>query len=142
MKDFVLKAETSFLVGFNDCDPMKVVWHVNYGNYFERVRTVLLDSIHYNYNRMEEEGYLFPVVDMKIRYLQSLRYHDTARCVAYLTEYENCLQIHYEIYNGETGVLCTKGETTQMCVRSDTMKSQLVCPQSLIDAVESARSSL
>ncbi len=139
MKNYVLKIETSFLVGFNDCDPMKVVWHVNYGNYFERARTVLLDTINYNYTRMEDEGYLFPVVDMKIRYLRSLRYHDTARCVAYLTEYENCLQVFYEIYNGETGELCTKGETTQMCVKMDTMESQMVCPQSFIDAVEKVR---
>lgn len=140
MKNYVLKAETSFLVGFNDCDPMKVVWHVNYGNYFERARTVLLDSINYNYTRMEDEGYLFPVVDMKIRYLRSLRYHDTARCVAYLKEYENCLQIAYEIYNDQTGELCTKGETTQMCVRMDTMASQIVCPPNLIKEVEKVRS--
>ena len=48
-----LSTEIEFKVDFNDCDPMRIVWHGNYINYFERARCALLDKIGYNYIDME-----------------------------------------------------------------------------------------
>lgn len=136
---YYVKAECTFQVHFYDVDQMKVVYHGNYVNYFEMGRSALLDKINFNYAVMEETGYAFPVVDMRIKYMHSLRFHDTGRVVAYLTEYENCIKIKYEIFNAATGELCTKGETTQMCVRLADNATQYECPSLLLKRVQVAQ---
>ena len=137
--NYYVKAECMFQVQFYDVDQMKVVYHGNYINYFEMGRSALLDKVHFNYTVMEEIGYAFPVVDVRIKYIHSLRFHDTGKIIAYLTEYENCIKIKYEIYNAKSGELCTKGETTQMCVRIADNATQFVCPAVLLERVRAVQ---
>ena len=134
MKDIYAEAEIT--VEFFDCDPLRVVWHGNYINYFEVGRRTLLQKLGYDYYEMEKSGYVFPVVEVSAKYLDSLRYHDRAIVKAILVEYENCLRIKYEIRNAETGVVTTKGLSTQMAFDVKTNESCFVCPQILIDKVE------
>jgi acyl-CoA thioester hydrolase len=129
-------AEAEITVEFFDCDPLKVVWHGNYFNYFEIGRRMLLEKIGYDYNEMEKTGYAFPVIEVSAKFLGSLRFRDRARVKAILEEYENRLRIKYEIRNVQTGVLTTKGVSTQMAFDMKTNDSCFVCPQILIDKVE------
>ena len=129
-------AETEFTVEFFDLDPMNVVWHGNYVNYFETGRRFLLEKIGYGYKDMMESGYAFPVIDISAKYLGSLRFLDRARIKAILVEYENRLRIRYEIRNAKTGVLLTKGVTTQMAFDAKAGESCFVCPKILTDKVE------
>ena len=131
-----LFAETEFVVEFFDLDPMQVVWHGNYINYFEIGRRVLLEKIGYSYLDMKESGYAFPVFEITAKYLGSLRFRDRARIRAVLVEYENRLRIKYEIRNIQTGLLTTKGVSTQMAIDMKTNESCFVCPKILIDKVE------
>lgn len=135
--DFYVKNEITFPVEFYDVDTMRVVWHGNYVKYMEKARCSLLNSVNYGYLEMEKDGTAFPVVDMKLKYVRSLRFGDTAKVISYLTEYENCIKIKYEIYNAETGELCTKAESTQMAMSIATSESSIVCPQRFIDNVKS-----
>ena len=91
--------------------------------------------VDFGYLVMEKEGTAFPVVDMKLKYIKSLRFGDTAKVVSYLTEYENCIKIKYEIYNAGSGELCTRAESTQMAMKIESGESSIVCPQKLIDNV-------
>ena len=129
-------AEAKFKVEFNDLDPMNVVWNGNYLNYYEKARRALLDEIGYNYTRMKEDGFVFPVASIKSKYMHSLTFGDTVRVKATLKEYELCLKIAYEVYNDETGVLCNKGESVQMAVESESGESCFGCPQALIEGVK------
>ncbi len=131
-----LQTEITFKVDFNDCDPMKIVWHGNYINYFERARCALLDKIGYNYIDMEKSGYLFPVTEVKAKYISSLRFGDDCRAKAVLVEWENMIKINFELYNAATGKLTTKGTVSQMCVKADTGETQFVCPPCFTDKVE------
>lgn len=131
-----LSAEIEFKVDFNDCDPMRIVWHGNYINYFERVRCALLDKIGYNYIAMEESGYLFPVTEVKCKYTKSLRFGDVCRAKATLVEYENMIKIDFELFNAGTGELTTKGSVSQMCVDAETGETQFVCPKVWTEKVE------
>ncbi len=131
-----LETETEFKIDFNDCDPMRIVWHGNYINYFERARCALLDKIGYNYIEMEKSGYLFPVTEVKAKYMHSLRFGDTCRAKAILVEYENMIKINFELYNAKTGELTTKGTVSQMCVEAATGETQFVCPKCWIEKVE------
>lgn len=135
MKAFV-EEEIVFPVEFYDVDSMKVVWHGNYVKYMEKGRCALLDKIGFGYLEMEKEGVAFPVVDVKLKYKKSLRFGDKVRVVSSLTEYENCIKIAYEIYNAQTGELCTKGESTQMAVEISSMETKFVCPKVFVDKVE------
>jgi len=136
METNFLSTETNFKVDFNDCDPMRIVWHGNYINYFERARCALLDKIGYNYIAMEESGYLFPVTEVKAKYVSSLRFGDICRAKATLVEWENMIKINFELYNAKTGDLCTKGSVSQMCVNGKTGESQFVCPKIFTEKVE------
>jgi acyl-CoA thioester hydrolase len=129
-------AEAEVSVEFYDCDPLKVVWHGNYFNYFEVARRALLEKIGYGYGEMEKTGYSFPVIEVSAKFLGSLRFRDRARVKAILEEYENRLRIRYEIRDVQTGVLTTRGLSTQMAIDMRTYDSCFVCPQALIDKVE------
>jgi acyl-CoA thioester hydrolase len=130
-------AETEIAIEFYDLDPLRVVWHGNYINYFEIGRRALLEKIGYSYDEMEKSGYAFPVVEISVKYLGPLRFRDRARIKAILAEYENCLMIRYEIYNAQTGLLTTKGLSTQMAYDIMKNESHFVCPEVLIKKVES-----
>ncbi len=131
-----LSAEVVFPVEFYDVDSMKVVWHGNYLKYMEKARCALLDKIGFGYLVMEKEKFAFPVTDVKIKYIKSLRFGEKVRAVAKLDEYENCIKIKYEFYNAETGELTTKAQSTQMAVNMETGESQFVCPQVFVQNVE------
>lgn len=133
--DYYVKNEITFPVEFYDVDTMRVVWHGNYVKYMEKGRCALLDSLNYGYLEMEKDGTAFPIVDIKLKYVRSLRFGDRARVISYLTEYENCIKIRYEIYNDKTGELCTKAESTQMAMGIESQESSIVCPQRFIDNV-------
>lgn len=136
MSDNFLREEIIFDVEFYDVDSMGVVWHGNYVKYMEKARCALLDRIGFGYLSMVEAGYIFPVVDVKLKYVKSLRFGEKVRAVAMLVEYENRIKIKYEFYNAETGELTTKAESSQMAVKIETAESEFVCPASFIEKVE------
>jgi acyl-CoA thioester hydrolase len=129
-------AETETTVEFYELDPLQVVWHGNYLNYFEKGRRALLEIINYDYKEMEESGYAFPIIEISAKYLGSLRFKDRARIKSVLLEYENRLKIQYEIRNAATGQITTKGVSTQMAFDMKAGESCFVCPQVLVDKVE------
>jgi acyl-CoA thioester hydrolase len=133
---FNVFAETDVCVEFFQLDPMRIVWHGNYFNFFESGRRALLEKIEFGYDAMEKSGFAFPVVDARAKYINPLRFRDMSRIKAILIEYENCLRIKYEIRDIKTGVLATKGVTTQMAVNVMANESSLVCPRILIESVE------
>jgi acyl-CoA thioester hydrolase len=130
-------AETETTVEFYELDPLQVVWHGNYLNYFEKGRRTLLEKIDYDYKEMEESGYAFPIIEISAKYTGSLRFKDRARIKAVLLEYENRLKIQYEIRNAATGQITTKGVSTQMAFDVKAGESCFVCPQVLVNKVES-----
>ena len=136
MEKKYLQTSIEFKVDFNDCDPMKIVWHGNYINYFERARCALLDKIGYNYIDMEKSGYIFPVTEVKAKYVKSLRFGDVCKAKAVLVEWENMIKINFELYNAYTNELTTKGSVSQMCVDGTTNETQFVCPKIFTDKVE------
>ena len=133
---FNISAEAEINVEFFDLDPMQVVWHGNYLNYFEVGRRTILEKIGYGYYEMEKSGFAFPVVEISCRYLGPLRFRDRARVKTVLMEYENCLKFRYEIHNVGTGLLVNRGESTQMTFDIKAGESRFVCPAVLIEKIE------
>jgi len=130
-----LSAEAEIDIPFFDVDPMRVVWHGHYVKYFEVARCALLRSIDYDYPQMEASGYLWPVVEIYLRYVRPARYGRRVLVRAQLLEYENRLKIGYVISERESGERLTKGWSVQVALDAATQELQFVSPQVLIDKV-------
>lgn len=125
-------AEVVLTVSFHDCDPMGVVWHGNYFRFFEVAREALLRSINYSYAEMAASGYVWPVVDTRVKYRQPLRCEEMIRVSARITEYENRLRIDYEVRNA-AGQITTKAHTLQVAVEQESQALCFVSPDILLE---------
>ena len=132
----MIAAEVTVQAQFYDLDPMQVVWHGNYARYLEEARCALLDRIGYNYDEMSASGYMWPIVDMRIKYVRPIRFSQRVLVSAELKEYENRLLIHYRISNPASGEVITKAQTTQVAVDMKTQELCLQSPPALIDKVK------
>jgi len=125
--------ETPIQVPFYDLDPMNVVWHGRYPQYLEIARCNLLDHVDFNYARMREIGYVFPIVDMRIQYVASAHFAERLIVRAEIVEFEHRLKIRYVIRNAQTSKRVTKAYTSQVAVRLSDGVMQLACPDELVD---------
>lgn len=131
----VISASVEYEVPFQDLDPMNVVWHGNYFRYFEAARAALLRRMDYDYPQMQESGYLWPIVDTRVKYVRPARYRQLLSITANLVEWENRLRIDYEIVDAENRERITTGFTIQCAVDGATGELQLVTPDALRDRI-------
>ena len=111
-----LVAEIELSPAFHDLDPMDVVWHGNYLKYLELARCALLQTFDYDYPQMRDSGYLWPIVDLRTKYLRSARFGQRLVVRAELTEWEVRMRIDYVIRDAESGEAITRGHTIQVAV--------------------------
>lgn len=128
-----LSFEVALSPTFHDCDPMHVVWHGNYFKYFEVARCALLQRYDYDYPQMRESGYLWPVVDARVKYIRPLLYGQQLMVRATITEWENRLKIVYEIRDAGTEQVLTRAHTIQVAVDAATNEMLYLCPSVLWD---------
>jgi len=126
-------AESETQVQFFDLDPMEIVWHGHYVKYIEIVRGALLDTIDYNYAAMKASGYVWPVIDMHLRYIAPAAYGQRLRLRAEIVEWENRLKIAYLINNAVTGRRLSRATTTQVAVDVATQEMCFVSPAVLFE---------
>ena len=129
----ILTVATEIDVQFYDVDAMRVVWHGNYVKYIEQARCQLLRVFDYDYNDMEDSGYLWPIVDMRIKYVKSAQFGDKIRVDATLVEYETRMKISYRVYNVTTDEVLTKAYTVQVAVDLHNNEMQFESPAVLLD---------
>lgn len=127
-KDALLSSAVEIEIPFHDCDPMNVVWHGNYPRYLEIARCQLLRLFDYDYPQMTESGYVWPIVDMRIKYVNSLQFTQKIRVEAYLKEYQSQLKIDYVIYDAASNKRLTKAYTTQVAVSIASGEMQFASP--------------
>lgn len=128
----ILTVTTEIDVQFYDVDAMRVVWHGNYVKFIEQARCQLLRTFDYDYNAMEDSGYLWPIVDMRVKYVKSAQFGDRIRVDASLVEYETRLKISYRIYNITTDEVLTKAYTVQVAVDLKKNEMQFESPAILL----------
>ncbi len=131
-----LTATATIKVQFYDCDPMHVVWHGNYPRFFEQARCALLDRIEFNYRQMSATEYVWPIVDMRIKYVRSAVFGQLIEAKAILLEFENRLRIGYELRDSASGAILTKGETIQVAVHNVTGETAFESPPALLAAIQ------
>ena len=65
-----------YRVRFRECDPMGIVYHAHYVDWFEYARTEALREIGLPYKEVSENGITLPVVDLALKFHTSARYDD------------------------------------------------------------------
>src|SRR3954468_8359079 len=131
-----LAIEIEVVPPFFDVDSMDVVWHGHYVKYLEIARCALLDDLGHNYRRMKETGYVWPIIDLQLRYARAARFGQILRVRAELVEWQNRLKIHYTLSDAATGERLTRASTIQVAVRLADGEMQLVSPSVFTDDIE------
>lgn len=136
-KNAIVSASVDIEIPFHDCDPMQIVWHGNYARYIEVGRCELLRKFNFDYIEMNATGFLWPIVDMRIKYVASAVYRQVIQVDAHLKEYESRIKIDYLISDKNSGQKLTKATTTQVAVCKATKEMQMESPAVLKQKLES-----
>ena len=67
---------TSHRTLYADTDRSQVVYHANYLRFFEQGRAALMRDIAYAYREIEENGFVYPIIETKLNYFAPLFYDD------------------------------------------------------------------
>lgn len=123
------------VIPFFDIDSMRIVWHGHYVKYMEKARCALLDKIDYNYQQMEASGYIWPVVDMRIKYVKSLTFKQVIVIEAKIVEQEYGLKIDFKFIDKQTGQKLTTAYTKQVAVDVASGEMCLLSPKILHEKI-------
>lgn len=127
-----LSHEIELLPGFCDLDPMDIVWHGNYVKYLEVARCALLAKFNYDYPQMRVSGYMWPIVDLRLKYVRPISYGQRVILRAEITEWENRLKIEYQMRDAVSGEKINQASTIQVAVEAASGEMQYVSPAVLL----------
>lgn len=129
-----MEDEIEFFVRYSETDQMSFVYHGNYVKYFEMGRIAWLNKLGFSYKKMEEDGILLPVIDIKINFKKSALFDDKlilktklVREPSYMIEFE------YKIIKNDD--LITSGYTKLIFLNSKNNRP-MRCPNSIIEAIK------
>ena len=125
-----LNAVARIEVRFNECDPLGIVWHGNYVNYFQEGREAFGKKYNLDYMDIYHKGFATPIVHLSTDFKKTLQYKDVALVETTLRKTDAAKIIFdYVIRNETTNDLICKGTTTQVFVTSGDMTLSLVVPE-------------
>ena len=124
--------EVKISVPFFDLDPMQIVWHGNYLNYFEIARAALFE--HYGvdlYSYYDREKIIFPIIRTSTKHIFPLRHRDEIICKATLVDANIKLVVDFEIRKTADNSVCARGRTEQVAVKTPEMETLFSIPQDI-----------
>lgn len=125
--------ELELTPAFHDLDPMAVVWHGHYFKYFELARCALLQRFDYDYLQMHASGYVWPIVDTRVKYVRSAKLGQKLKVRAEIVEWENRLKIEYLIRDAASNHVLTRAHSIQVAVEIATGELCFVSPPILLE---------
>ncbi len=116
-------------VRFVETDPLGIVWHGNYIQYFEDGREAFGRHHGISYLDQKDNGYASPIVKSGSVHKLPLRYGDIATVrTIYVDSPAAKMIFRYEIFNPDGGLVCT-GETVQVFVSLDSGDLSFTIPE-------------
>lgn|SRR5690625_1609993 len=101
-------------VRFKETDPLGIVWHGHYIQYFEDGREAFGRKFGISYLDQQKNGYTAPVVKSVCEHKKPLRYGDVATIkTTFINSPAAKMIFKYEIFNPAGELACT-GETVQV----------------------------
>lgn len=112
-----------FRTRYVETDQMGVIHHSNYLIWFEMGRTEYSTRFGLPYTRIEEEGFLFLVVESQVRYRKPAFYDDELVVRTWCSELKPVtFKFQYEIIRKSSGELIADGFTKHVNVSKETRK--------------------
>lgn len=121
-------------VEFYDVDSLNVVWHGNYVKFLEVARCNFLKDIGYDYIKMKNDGFAYPIVKMDFKFINPLFFGDEFEVEITLLEIESFLKFSYLIKK-DTLKIC-KATTSQACIDIKNMQTCYAPPQTLKEIIK------
>ncbi len=119
-------------VRFVETDPLGIVWHGNYIQYFEDGREAFGRHHGISYLDQKRNGYTTPIVKSTSEHKRPLRYGDTATVKTIFVDSPAAkLIFRYEVFNEQNELVCT-GSTVQVFV-NDSGDLSLNMPEFFIE---------
>ena len=120
------------LIRYYETDQMGFVHHSNYLRYFELARIDWISSLGLSYQKMEERGYLMPVIKANIDFIRPLIFGNSFRVKIESKEIPKVkFELTYEIILDED-IIIAKGSTTLAFLSSNNLKA-VRCPKFFSD---------
>lgn len=105
-------AETQLRVRYAETDQMGYAYYGNYATYYEVARVEALRQIGFQYKKMEDEGIMMPVTELKSKFLKPAKYDELITVRVSISALPSVrMFFKYEVI-GETGDKLNEGETT------------------------------
>ncbi len=128
-----MKSHNSYVkVRYGETDQMGVVYHGNYAQYLEIARIDWLEALGVSYKKMEDEGVMLPVYELKVRFKKSAKFDDTLKIETTLLKKPGVrIEFSYKIFN-ENEELLTEAETTLIFIDTH-RKKPVKCPAYILE---------
>ena len=113
--------ETKVQVRYAETDQMGVVYHANYLVWFELGRSALVKALGLDYAKMDQKGFLSPVINVEASFKSPARYGDEVSVKTWLQDYDGLrITYGYEVWVEER--LCVTGSSCHVVVRRDNFR--------------------
>lgn len=126
-------------VRYRECDPMGVVYHTHYLDYFEAARTEALRSFGLAYKELENNGVIMPVVKASLDYHQPAEYDDLLAVKTTFTEVPSTrVPIDYKVFRLESEELLVSGHV-ELCFVSKERQRPIPAPSRVVSSFKAAQ---
>jgi len=103
-----------------DTDRSQAVYHANYLKYFEFGRASLMREADYPYKKIEESGYVYPIIKTELNYYSPLFYDDLIYIHTRPAKIEMVkVQFDYVITKADSGEISSTGYTRHCAVNGN-----------------------
>ncbi|MEM1125578.1 MAG: thioesterase family protein [Bacteroidota bacterium] len=121
-------------VRYRECDPMGVVYHAHYIDYFEAARTEALRTMGLPYKALEDSGLFMPVVAVEVQYKQPALYDDLLHIHTWFDEAPRVrVPVRYAVTRAEEDAVLATGLVT-LCIMDRTRHRPVSAPPRVLDA--------
>ena len=105
--------ETELIARYCETDQMGIIHHSNYPKWFEAGRTDFFKKLGLRYSKIEEEGVLLLLIDLKCSFRSPARYEDEILVRTKPVEM-SCVRLSfsYEVFKKDDMSLLASGETS------------------------------
>lgn len=133
-----MSIKTKMRVHFYDTDTMGVVHHANYIRWFETGRVEFLRSIGITLTEMMSDGILFPLTEIKAKFLHSAKFDEDLELETIPVELTKVkMEFKYKLRRQSDGELLVKGYSQNVFTNAATGKISRL-PEKYFEKMENA----
>ena len=93
---------------YHETDQMGIIHHSNYVKWMEEARIGYMNQMGFSYKRVEEMGFISPVVEISVAYKKQVSFDDEIQISVSIKKYNGIsLEFNYQFFNITKNEICT-----------------------------------